>query len=204
MSFDTELPKKIKIEKVGKKMIYGKLKLARVKVQEAELKKSGKNKHLGFSYYELGDVLPTVNKVFDDLGLLGVFSIKGDAQFGTATLTIYDTEDESFVVFESPTAQATLVKATPVQELGAVHTYLKRYLYLNALELVEPDLLDNVIGDNKSISSFASKEQIELIKRLYAEEVITEKILPYYKVKSLDKLKKQDADKTIANAKKND
>ena len=34
-----------------------------------------------------------------------------------------------------------------MQCLGGVHTYLKRYLYINALELVENDLFDKISGE---------------------------------------------------------
>jgi len=104
------------------------------------------------------------------------------------------------IEFSSPTAEAKLVKATPVQELGAVHTYLKRYLYLNALELVEPDVLDNTIGDDKTIDTKISDGQIELIKTFYDEQTITDKILPYYKVKALENLTKEQANQVVKNA----
>lgn len=46
-------------------------------------------------------------------------------------------------------ADATLVKATRVQELGAEHTYLKRYLYGHLLDLVENDVVDAAMGDEQ-------------------------------------------------------
>jgi hypothetical protein len=179
------------------KNVLSKLATARLTIQEKQLSKSGKNKHLGFNYYELGDILPTVNQVFKDSGLLGQFSIKEQE----ATLTIYDVESAEQLTFTSPTAEAKLVKSTPVQELGAVHTYLKRYLYLNALELVEPDILDNVIGDGKTVDSQSSNGQIELIKTLYDEETITTKILPYYKIEKLEDLTQEQANQVVKNAK---
>jgi hypothetical protein len=63
-----------------------------------------------------------------------------------ATLTIIDFEDNSQVVFTSPLRELELKGCTAVQALGGVHTYLKRYLYLNALEIVEHDTLDAVSG----------------------------------------------------------
>jgi hypothetical protein len=176
--------------------VLSKLAQARLTIQDKGLNKSGKNKHLNFNYYELGDILPTVNQVFKELGLLGQFCIKGEE----AILNVYDVESGEVIEFSSPTAEAKLVKATPVQELGAVHTYLKRYLYLNALELVEPDVLDNTIGDDKTIDTKISDGQIELIKTFYDEETITNKILPYYKVKALENLTKEQANQVVKNA----
>ena len=44
--------------------VYKKLQDVRVELQKTPLKKSGKNKHIGFEYFELGDFLPTVQELF--------------------------------------------------------------------------------------------------------------------------------------------
>ena len=103
--------------------IYEKLQSARVKLQSKKLKQSGKNKHTGFSYFELADFLPSVNMIFAEIGLCSNFSLCAEK----AVLTIYDTESNDSIAFETPTASAQLKGCTEVQSLGAVHTYLKRY-----------------------------------------------------------------------------
>lgn len=103
------------------------------------LKKSGQNRHHGFSYFELGDFLPEVQKIFAEVGLCGRTWF--DATQGH--LFIYDSADPgSFVFFSSPTAEAKLAKGTPIQELGAMHTYMRRYLWVMAMEIVENDIVD--------------------------------------------------------------
>lgn len=125
--------------------IYKKLQEARVKLQSSKLKKSGKNKFSGFQYFEIGDFLPKINEIFNELGLCSNFSIKEKV----ASLTITDCDNlEQIIVFESPVASADLKGSTPIQSLGAVHTYMKRYLYLNALEIVENDILDDLVSKN--------------------------------------------------------
>lgn len=130
--------------------IYQKLQKARIALQNTKLKKSGHNKFAGFKYFELGDILPHINNIFDDLGMTSVFSIRENL----ATLTIVDTDnpEASAVQFTSPIASAQVKGTTPVQSLGAVHTYLKRYLYLNALEIVENDMLDANVGTTKLVT----------------------------------------------------
>lgn len=125
-------------------MIYEKLANARVQLQSMKLKKSGKNKFAGFSYYELADFLPAINKIFLDLKICSNFSISE----GIATLTVTDWEDNTKEVFTSPIESLELKGCTKIQALGGVHTYLKRYLYLNALEIVENDMLDPTVGQN--------------------------------------------------------
>lgn len=126
--------------------IYSKLNEARIRLQEMNLRKSGKNKFAGFSYYELSDFMPVVNKLFNELKLYSMFSVETDK----AILSIVNAESpEEQVVFTSPIAGVELKGCTAIQAIGAVHTYMKRYLYMNALEIVEHDELDATVGENK-------------------------------------------------------
>lgn len=164
--------------------IYQKVSQARVKLQSLQLKKSGENKFAGFKYYELGDFIPQVNNLFNELGLFAAFNIKDD----NATLTIIDTDKpESAIQFTSPIADAQIKGTTPVQSLGGVHTYLKRYLYVNALEIVEGDVLDASVGSGKLTESLATKAQIDqLIIKLTPERLTN--MLAHYKVEKLEDL----------------
>jgi len=129
--------------------VYKKLQQARLKLQQAPLKKSGKNKFAGYEYFELADFLPTIQTIFAEVGLCGTVS------FGTelATLTIVDvdaTEENkpNFVIFSSPMSTAELKGCHAIQNLGAVQTYLRRYLWVAAMEIVEHDALDAVTGSD--------------------------------------------------------
>ena len=74
--------------------VFNKLNQARIKLQNTELSKSGHNKFAGYRYFELGDFLPTVQNIFNELGLCGVVSYSAEV----ASLTIVDTEDNSNIV----------------------------------------------------------------------------------------------------------
>ena len=130
-------------------LVYGKLQKARVLLQELPLKKSGFNSFAGFKYFELADFLPSINTIFDNLGLCSVFSVSD----GMATLRIFDSQFGGMIIFRSPTAEAGTGKAPPIQALGSMHTYLRRYLFLNALEITEHDAVDATIkkDDPKSV-----------------------------------------------------
>ncbi len=54
--------------------VHKKLMAARVKLQSVDMKKSGQNKFAGYSYFELGDFIPHVQTIFNELGLCGVVS----------------------------------------------------------------------------------------------------------------------------------
>ena len=120
-------------------MVHKKLMAARIRLQGTKLQKSGLNKFAGYKYFELGDFLPEIQNIFNDLGLCGVVSY--DANY--ATLSITDTDDGTVIVIASPMAGAELKGAHPIQNLGAVETYQRRYLWMTAMEIVEHDVIDS-------------------------------------------------------------
>jgi hypothetical protein len=122
--------------------VYKKLQEARMKLQNTALKKSGHNKFAGYYYFELGDFLPSIQKICDEIGLCGMVSFNHEMAF----LQIVDTEDGSSIMFTSPMSSAALKGCHDVQNLGAVQTYLRRYLWVNAFEIVEHDALDATLG----------------------------------------------------------
>ena len=145
-------PEKIKKSKEKNKMattttpqtmnVYQKLLKARATFLGANAKKSGKNMTLAFKYFELDDIVPIATKIFEEIGLISVVNFTAE----TATLTIVNTEngDES-IAFTAPMVISEGNKAvTPVQALGATITYFRRYLYMMALDICEPDEIDSV------------------------------------------------------------
>jgi len=129
--------------------VYKKLQQARLKLQQAQLKKSGRNTFAKYEYFELADFLPTIQTIFAEVGLCGTVS------FGTelATLTIVDVDatdatQPNFVIFSSPMSTAELKGCHAIQNLGAVQTYLRRYLWVAAMEIVEHDALDATTGSD--------------------------------------------------------
>jgi hypothetical protein len=122
--------------------VYKKLQQARMLLQGTKLTKSGKNKFAGYEYFELGDFLPAIQKICHDVGLCGVVSFNQDMAF----LQINDVEDGTSIMFTSPMSSAALKGCHDVQNLGAVQTYLRRYLWTNAFEIVEHDALDATTG----------------------------------------------------------
>ena len=123
--------------------IYEKLALARVELQTMNVRKSGHNKFAGYDYYELRDILPPINNLMVKYKMLGV------VKFGleVATLTIVDAEKpEDHILFACPMSTAELKGCHKVQNDGAVQTYLRRYLWTAAFEIVEADALDSTQG----------------------------------------------------------
>ncbi|MFP5493137.1 ERF family protein [Parvimonas sp. G1641] len=116
--------------------VLQKLQQARVMLQNKNLKKTGLNPFQKFNYFELGDFLPQINEIFNELKLYSHFNLYGDK----AKLVIICTETNEQVQFTTPIQQVK--ENAKMQDIGAIHTYSKRYLYYNALEIIENDLID--------------------------------------------------------------
>lgn len=145
----------------------------RVKLQNAKLKKSGKNKYAGFDYFELADFLPKLNELMLEEKVNDRFYIKDDY----ATLELQKGEETNiytmpFVLFETPvnvkqnqtTGEIREVKSMQdIQYLGALNTYYKRYLYLNAFGITDGDVIDSM--DNNEMDK---KNSIDYRQKLIA------------------------------------
>jgi len=120
--------------------VFKQLQKARTMFLSSDIKKSGKNKFAGYEYFELGDFIPAIHKIFNEVGLCGVVRFTND----TASLTVYDVEDvgHGSIEFTSPMVFAENSKGQAIQNLGSTHTYMRRYLWLMAMEIVEHDSVD--------------------------------------------------------------
>lgn len=154
---------------------HAKLAKARVMLQEKQLTKTGHNKFAGYKYFELGDFMPAINDIFNTLGLCGVVSYGVDV----ATLTITDTQDGTALHITSPMAAANLKGAHPIQNLGAVETYTRRYLWVTAMEIVEHDALDaseperavKQISPMQGAQDNVPQEELEYLRELSVEVI---------------------------------
>lgn len=138
--------------------VYNKLMEARLTLQNTALTKSGHNKFAGYKYFELGDFIPAIQKIFANLNLCGVISYTQDM----ATLTIIDTEDNSKIEITSPMSSAALKGCHEVQNLGAVQTYIRRYLWVTAMEIVEHDAIDSSPGADVDVAVKAIESAADL------------------------------------------
>lgn len=183
----------------------------RVKLQNSKIKKSGKNKSTGFEYFELADFLPILNELMLDEKVNDRFYIKDnyailELQKGYET----NTYTMPFVLFDTPLnfkkdkngnfmkdCNGNYLKVKSMQDiqyLGALNTYYKRYLYLNAFGITDGEIIDSMdnseLEDNKKVVKTKEelkiqKSQIEIISRFYKEENL-EKLLKNNNLKKLE------------------
>lgn len=150
--------------------VYQKLNAARAKFHSIELKKSGHNKFAGYKYFELADFIIPALEIFKEHGLTGIISFGKE----TADLRIINNEKpEEVIVIESPMSSAALKGCHEVQNLGAVQTYLRRYLWVAALEIVEHDAIDSapakekvIITPSQGIADSIPPEEMQYLQEL--------------------------------------
>lgn len=130
---------------------YQKLQIARSKFLQAGVKKTGKNIHLEFMYFELQDIVPVAVAIFSEVGLLMVPTFGRD--YAVARVYNVDDPDENPIAFEAPFTQigpivsnTGKVVTNEMQALGSSITYMRRYLWQLVLDIIEADSIDNTSG----------------------------------------------------------
>ena len=158
--------------------IYSKLANAREQFHSLELKKTGFNKFAGYAYFELADFLIPAMQCLKDNGLVTLPPVFGKDK---VTMTVRELDGDGSFDLESPMIEAEYIQTTtaddgsekilkmsaganlkgchPIQNLGAVQTYQRRYLWVALMEIVEHDALDATTGaDDKPAKKAAPKK----------------------------------------------
>lgn len=131
--------------------VYQKLQIARLRFLQSGVKKSGKNIHLEFTYFELADIVPSAESIFAEVGLLMVPTF--GKEYATARVFNVDDRQEEPVIFEAPFTQIApivsnsgKVVTNEMQALGSSITYMRRYLWQLVLDIIEADSIDATSG----------------------------------------------------------
>lgn len=172
-----ERGKKMPAKKAETLNVYQKLIKAREMFLQSEVQKSGKNMHLSFKYFELEDIVPPITKIFSELGLISI--VKFDENIAKMIVTNTDKGEES-IEFTAPFTQITPIVSNTgkqatneMQALGSSITYMRRYLYMIAMDIVESDSIDANIGFEKpktQTKPATPEEREEIKKELTAPE----------------------------------
>ena len=174
----------------------------RVKLQNAKLKKSGKNKFAGFDYFELADFLPKLNELMLEEKVNDRFYIKDNL----ATLELQKDDEINaytmpFVMFDTPLTfkkdkNGNFIKdkneeylqvpsMQDIQYLGALNTYYKRYLYLNAFGITDGEVIDSM--NNEELEADRTNYRQKLIDYCNENNIDMNKIAKEYKLNAKSK-----------------
>lgn len=108
-----------------------------------KIEKTGKNTFQNFNFFELKDFLPRLIQFMNEEEINDQFTIENNE----AILILNYKEEKNtykipFVMFDTPLNKSGKESMQPIQYLGALNTYYKRYLYLNAFSIAENDVID--------------------------------------------------------------
>ena len=141
--------------------VYQKLLKARAMFLSEGVKKSGKNINLKFMYFELDDIVPIATQIFEEVGLISL--VKFTAEMASINIVNTDNPEET-ITFTAPFSQLDPIISNGGKEvtnkmqcLGSSITYMRRYLYMIALDICEPDSIDNVIQGETPAVNLATK-----------------------------------------------
>ena len=178
--------------------IYSRLLQARSLFHNECIKKSGKNFNIGYHYFELTDIVPVALPIFEKVGIIPIVTFSDYV----ARLTMVNVDNpEDVVEFCSPMREpeAIVSKAgkevtNAVQRIGSAQTYLRRYLYLIALDIVESDGIEEKTGEGEAPKkpAYVSQEVREQTKQ---ELTNTEDMATELQIKQLKRSFKQLVEK---------
>ncbi len=160
----------------------------KVELQGKKLKQSGKNTFAGFTYFELSDFLPTLNKLMLDNGVNDQIIIGKEY----AEMTLHKGAEKQtytipFTLFETPKNKNGTDSMQHIQYLGALNTYYKRYLYLNAFGITDGEVIDAMniseLQQKPPVKNYSIQEVTQLAG---VKNIPIEKICDGYKIESLD------------------
>lgn len=137
--------------------IYQKIQSIKDELMQMNLKKTWENEYAHFKYYELGDILPAIVDLCLKYKLFTHITFKNEE--ATLTIVNIDNPGES-VEYLSPMRDLELKWCNQIQALWGVETYQRRYLYMNAFDIVEQDMFDATSWkENKGSNTWAVQKE---------------------------------------------
>ena len=126
--------------------VYEKLQKIKVELLSCKLKKTGKNKFAGFDYYELSDIMPDIIRLCDKYKVYTSINFKADHAELLAVNCESDADKIEAITIFAPTTTLEIRGANPIQALGGIQTYMRRYLYMAMFDITENDQFDAITG----------------------------------------------------------
>lgn len=179
---------KPKEQPARKKGLFEKIQAVRVGLQDEEIKKSGKmNGRTEKPYLELADFIHSLNRLMLAERFTAIVNFTPE----TATLTAYDFDSDQTFAITSPMREAKVQGCNEMQNLGAVETYQRRYLYMAMFDIAESDILDGGTGNKNNADKPIEKPTTEQLKEAQELKLDLNKVAAYWK-KSVDEISKED------------
>lgn len=134
---------------------------------DLRIKKEGKNTFSKYDYFTPDDILSNLNPLLHTHKVFCHFDLLRNDNEYKATLTVSDCSSEQSLIYNMETPPLEIRGANPVQAVGGLMTYCKRYLLMNAFNIADnKDDLD--AGELNKKVEIAEKKK-ETIKQIIKE-----------------------------------
>ena len=161
--------------------LYEKIQNIKKDFLEANIKKTGKNKFANYTYYELSDITPVLINLCNEYKVFTKFSYTQEL----ATLEIINIEKpEEKEIYTSPMEELELKGCNKIQALGGTETYSRRYLYMSAFDIIENDMFDAVISEEKEKQTEENNIYIKIANLMKEKQVLANEIFDTFGKKS--------------------
>lgn len=135
--------------------LYQKIAKVKGEMAKAKLPKTGYNSYTKFNYFQLDDFEPVLEKLCSDYGIVTFFNFSPDS----ASMIVIDSDNpEQSISVMSPVA-ITGKTGNAMQDIGAMQTYARRYLFMSFFGITESDTLDAVLG--KDVDKNAEAKSVQ-------------------------------------------
>ena len=129
--------------KKEKLQLLNKVTRAKRMLRKRNIRQSGFNGHGRYNYFELKDIIPHIEEVFDELLLGSYYDFDDDC----ALLYIYDQETmyehSWYTPIKTPSMPENKVDTgVHMKAIQSTQTYARRALWLQALDILEPNLIE--------------------------------------------------------------
>lgn len=132
---------------------------------EIRLGKDGKNKFANYSYFTPDSINAELTPLLLKYGVFCHFNLEKNDKSYIARLEVSNADDNETIGYSIESPELEIRGANPVQSLGGLQTYLKRYLLMNVFN----------IADNKD--DFDANEQNKKKENISKKETQVDEIL---------------------------
>ena len=165
--------------KKEKLQLLNKVTKAKRMLRKRNMKKSGYNSHGKYHYFELEDIIPHIEEVFDELLLGSYYDFDDDH----ALLYIYDQETMYEHIWYTPIKTPSMPEnkvdtGVHMKAIQSTQTYARRALWLQALDILEPNVIemDNSsekrnVTPQKKTKPLRADQLIKPVKTEHEEEI---------------------------------
>ena len=169
--------------------IYQKINVARQRIAAMQLSKDGKNAFAQYDYFTPELVQKMVDKGIEGLDILVKFDMIRDEGFPVCKLSIIECLTGASCIFTYITEVPDVKATNAAQRYGALQTYAKRYMLMNAFNITDNTLDFDAQTDKRkdmskatfdkiiaSITPESKSKVLEFIKQ-YKDSELTTKII---------------------------